>query len=52
MGLRRGEESEEAAGPGVLLIRPHAFHGRNAIYDKADGSLQFGYFTAEETTTD
>jgi hypothetical protein len=49
-GFVRDEGSEEAAaGPGVLLIRPHAFDRRNAYYDKSTGSLNFGYFTAEET---
>lgn len=32
-----------------LLIRPHAFEGRNAFYQKETGELCFGYFKAEET---
>jgi hypothetical protein len=52
-GFVRGEDSEQAdVPPGVLVIQPHAFAGRNAYYDKSDGTLCFGYFTAEETTDD
>lgn len=30
-----------------LLIRPHAFVGRNAFYDRDAGELAFGYFAAD-----
>jgi hypothetical protein len=30
-----------------LRIRPHAFEGRNAYYDKGAGEIAFGYFRAE-----
>lgn len=31
-----------------LRIRPHAFDGRNAYYDRTAGELAFGYFRANE----
>jgi hypothetical protein len=42
------DESDESTDPGVLVLRPRMFEGRNAYYDKVDGSLNFGYFTAED----
>ncbi|MPY91448.1 MAG: peptidase M4 [Luteitalea sp.] len=30
-----------------LLIRPHAFVGRNAFYDRDAGEIAFGYFAAD-----
>ncbi|MBD0369479.1 MAG: peptidase M4 [Pyrinomonadaceae bacterium] len=37
----------EARGPTRLRLRPHAFTGRNAFYDKERGEIRFGYFRAE-----
>ncbi|WP_020653409.1 hypothetical protein [Massilia niastensis] len=34
--------------PGRLLLRPHAFCGVNAYYDKEEGSLCFGYAQAPD----
>jgi hypothetical protein len=34
-----------------LLIRPHAFDGKNAYYDKERGELSFGYYKASEKVT-
>lgn len=31
-----------------LIIRPHAFNGRNAYYLRDDGELCFGYYKAED----
>jgi hypothetical protein len=42
------DESDEGLDPGALTLHPRAFEGRNAYYDKADGSLNFGYFTADD----
>ena len=49
-GFVRAGGDEDWIKPGVLLVRPQAFIGRNAYYDKSDGSLNFGSFTAEHTT--
>jgi len=38
----------EEKGPTRLRIRPHAFEGQNAFYDRATGELCFGYFAAED----
>lgn len=46
-GFERDEEGD--ADRGALRLRPRAFEGRNAYYDKTDGSLNFGYFTAAAT---
>ena len=37
----------ETAGRDRLLIRPHAFEGRNAYYDAQRGELAFGYYRAD-----
>jgi hypothetical protein len=39
------------AGHGKLVIRPHAFQGKNAYYDEARHELHFGYFEAGEEVT-
>ena len=41
-GFRRGEDR------GRLWLRPHAFRGVNAYYDKAGGALCFGYERAPD----
>ena len=38
-------------GPTRLLLRPHAFSGRNAYYDKTRGEICFGYFQAAADVT-
>jgi hypothetical protein len=48
-GFERDNADEGGADPGALMLRPRRFEGRNAYYDKVDGSLNFGYFTAEDT---
>jgi hypothetical protein len=35
---------------GILEIHPRAFEGRNAHYDNTEGSLEFGWFTADGST--
>jgi hypothetical protein len=37
-----------ADAPVRLRIRPHAFKGENAYYDKEHGELRFGYFEAAQ----
>lgn len=37
--------------PVKLVLRPHAFIGQNAYYDKARGEVSFGYFQANENVT-
>ena len=37
--------------PCRLRIKPHAFEGANAYYDKHEGDLCFGYYRASETAT-
>jgi hypothetical protein len=39
------------AGHGKLVIRPHAFAGKNAYYDAASHQLHFGYYEAGEEVT-
>ena len=39
------------AGHGKLVIRPHAFQGKNAYYDEVRHELHFGYFEAGEEVT-
>ena len=34
-----------------LVLRPHAFRGPNANYDKARGDVSFGYYTTDERVT-
>ena len=48
-GFDRGEDEDRRAA-GVLKIHPRAFELRNAEYDNTDGSLKFGWFTADGTT--
>ncbi|HEX2725951.1 MAG TPA: hypothetical protein VHN20_09050, partial [Beijerinckiaceae bacterium] len=45
--VRNGDE--ERVPSGTLIVRPRAVNERNAHYDKSDGSLNFGYFTADAT---
>jgi hypothetical protein len=47
-GFVRGE-SDGDIDPGALILRPRAYEERNAHYDKAEGSINFGYFTADRT---
>jgi hypothetical protein len=37
--------------PPKLTIRPHAFEGRNAFYEKQDGTLNFGYYIGDKRQT-
>ena len=39
---------ERDTDPGRLWLRPHAFRGMNAYYDKKEGALCFGYEQAGE----
>lgn len=39
-----------ATGRNRLILRPHAFEGQNAFYDKAAGEIAFGYFRAGPVT--
>jgi hypothetical protein len=41
--------SDEDVDPGALILHPRVREERNAHYDKAEGSLNFGWFTAQET---
>lgn len=43
------DESDGDIDPGALILHPRAYKKRNAHYDKVEGSLNFGWFTAEET---
>ena len=43
---REGDEDEDQ---GALIIHPRSGECRNAHYSKVDGTLEFGYFTAEQT---
>ena len=40
-----------APGPARLVLRPHAFQGRNAYYNRSGGEICFGYFRAEQKVT-
>ena len=48
-GFDRGEDEDRRAA-GVLKIHPRAFERRNAEYNNVEGSLEFGWFTADGTT--
>lgn len=37
--------------PFVLRIRPHAFEGQNAFYEKHSGTLNFGYYQGDKRQT-
>lgn len=39
------------AGHGKLVIRPHAFVGKNAYYDEVNHQLLFGYYEAGDQAT-
>jgi hypothetical protein len=43
-GFEREDEDQ-----GVLIIHPRGGERRNAHYSKVDGTLEFGYFNAEQT---
>ena len=43
--------ARDTRGPPRLLLRPHAFQGRNAYYDKTRGEICFGYFRADDRVT-
>jgi hypothetical protein len=43
------DESDGDIDPGALILHPRASKERNAHYDKAEGTLNFGWFTADET---
>jgi len=38
-------------GPLILTIRPHAFEGQNAFYQKQSGTLNFGYYEGDKRQT-
>ena len=42
---------EHAHEPTRLRLRPHAFEGRNAYYNRSGGEICFGYFRAEKKVT-
>jgi hypothetical protein len=42
-------EGDEDADQGALIIHPRSGESRNAHYSKVDGTLEFGYFAAEQT---
>jgi hypothetical protein len=46
--LAWGFGQEASAKPVRLLVRPHAFVGENAYYDKQAGELCFGYYRAQD----
>ncbi len=46
------DKPDAGDGGGIrLLLRPHAFCGRNAYYDPTQGEISFGYFQADEEVT-
>lgn len=52
-GYRVASPEETGGGnpdPARLRIRPHAFEGANAYYDREKGELAFGYFRTQEAT--
>lgn len=51
LGRELGLGSSWHVGHGKLVIRPHAFQGRNAYYDEARHELHFGYYEAGEEVT-
>jgi hypothetical protein len=38
-------------GPIKLTVRPEAFEGENAFYEKRDGTLSFGYYKGDKSKT-
>lgn len=38
-------------GPIKLIVRPDAFEGENAFYEKRDGTLSFGYYKGDKSKT-
>jgi hypothetical protein len=42
---------DKHSGSAKLTIRPHAFAGQNAFYEKQDGTLNFGYYKGDERQT-
>lgn len=42
---------DKHSGPPKLTIRPHAFAGQNAFYEKQDGTLNFGYYKGDKRQT-
>jgi hypothetical protein len=38
-------------GPVKLTVRPEAFQGENAYYEKRDGTLSFGYYKGDKART-
>ncbi|MGE3541166.1 MAG: peptidase M4 [Candidatus Tectimicrobiota bacterium] len=46
-----GFDSPDASAPTRLRLRPHAFKGRNAYYNRSAGEICFGYFRAEKKVT-
>jgi hypothetical protein len=43
--------NDEHSGSTKLTIRPHAFEGQNAFYEKQDGTLNFGYYKSDKKQT-
>jgi hypothetical protein len=44
------DEGDNGDNRGALILRPRSFPGPNAHYDKTDGSLNFGFFTADSAS--
>lgn len=42
------DDGQDAAAGERLRVMPYAMDERNAYYDKADGTLRFGYYRADE----
>jgi hypothetical protein len=45
------DTSPDSTEPLKLTIRPAAFDGQNAYYEKQDGTLNFGYYKADKAKT-
>jgi len=45
------DSGDDSVGPLKLIIRPVAFNGQNAYYQKQDGTVNFGYYTADKGQT-
>jgi hypothetical protein len=43
--------NDRHGGTPKLIIRPHAFEGQNAFYEKQDGTLNFGYYKGDKKQT-
>ena len=47
-GVLNASSATQGVDPGALILRPRAYEERNAHYDKVEGSLNFGYFIADD----